>query len=123
MINTLKVKRHRRLKRKYRIRKKVFGTPERPRLTVYRSLNHIYAQVIDDVSGKVLAAASTVDKQLRGELDGLKKREAAKKVGELLAERCKQKNVEKVVFDRNGYAYHGRVAQLAEGAREKGLKF
>ena len=79
--------------------------------------------MIDDVSGRVIAAASTVDKQIRDEVKGLKKREAAKKVGEVLAERCKHKSVEQVVFDRNGYAYHGRVAQLAGGAREKGLKF
>ncbi|RLB57873.1 MAG: 50S ribosomal protein L18 [Deltaproteobacteria bacterium] len=123
MIGNLKVKQRRRMKRKMHIRKKVVGSPERPRLTVFRSLKHIYAQVIDDESGRVLVAASSLDKQLREQMKGLKKAEVAQKVGEILAERCQQKNIGKVVFDRNGYAYHGRVARVASGARDKGLSF
>ncbi len=118
-----KDKRLARLQRKKRIRKKVFGTAERPRLTVFRSARHIYAQVVDDERGHTLAAASTLSKEIRGELAGLTKKEKAKKVGELLARICLDRGVEKVAFDRNGYAYHGRVAALAEGARQGGLKF
>ncbi len=118
-----KEKRLARLQRKKRIRKKVFGTAERPRLTVFRSARHIYAQVIDDEKGHTLVAASTLSKELRGEVDGLPKRDKAKKVGELLARLCVERGVDKVAFDRNGYAYHGRVAALADGARQGGLKF
>ena len=104
-----------------RIREKVQGTPERPRLSVYRSLNHIYAQVIDDVTGKTLAAASTLSAELK---DGKgKKKEQAKEVGKLVAKKCQEAKIEAVVFDRNGFMYHGRIAAVAEGAREGGLKF
>lgn len=116
-----------RARRKLRIRKNVLGTTERPRLSVFRSAKHIYAQVIDDTSGKTLASASTVSKDLRGlsrggEGDG-DKTAAAKKVGALLAEQCKGKNITKVVFDRNGFLYHGRIQALADAAREAGLDF
>ena len=110
-----------RLRRKAHIRKKVDGSHERPRLSVYRSLNHIYAQVIDDVSGKTLAAASTLSPELK---DGKgKKKELAKEVGKLVAKKCQEKQIAAVVFDRNGFMYHGRIAAVAEGAREGGLKF
>ncbi|MGK3984720.1 50S ribosomal protein L18 [Sorangium sp. So ce136] len=110
-------------RRKLRIRKKVEGTPERPRLSVFRSSKHIYAQVIDDVSGKTLAHASTLSKDLKGSLEEDNKVEAAKKVGALIARICKEKQIGKVVFDRNGYLYHGRVSALAQAAREAGLDF
>ncbi|AUX47878.1 50S ribosomal protein L18 [Sorangium cellulosum] len=110
-------------RRKLRIRKKVSGTPERPRLSVFRSTKHIYAQVIDDVSGQTLAHASTLSKDLKGSLDEDNKVEAAKKVGVLIAKICKSKQIDKVVFDRNGYLYHGRVSALAQAAREAGLDF
>lgn len=110
-------------RRKLRIRKKVSGTPERPRLSVFRSARHIYAQVIDDASGKTLAHASTLSKELRGSLEGVTKVEEAKKVGALIASLCKAKGIEKVVFDRNGYLYHGRISALADAAREAGLQF
>jgi large subunit ribosomal protein L18 len=110
-----------RLRRKAHIRKKVEGSQERPRLSVYRSLNHIYAQVIDDVSGKTLAAASTLSPELK---DGKgKKKELAKEVGKLVAKKCQEKQIAAVVFDRNGFMYHGRIAAVADGAREGGLKF
>jgi len=107
-----------RLKRKKRIRKKVTGTPERPRLSVFRSAKHIYAQVIDDTTGKTLASASTKTKGF--DTEG-QKTDAAKAVGKAVAEACKSQNIEAVVFDRNGYIYHGRVKALADGAREAGL--
>ena len=110
-------------RRKLRIRKKVNGTPERPRMTVFRSARHIYAQVIDDVSGKTLAHASTLSKDLKGTLEKDKKVDAAKKVGALIAKICKSKKIDRIVFDRNGYMYHGRVSALAEAAREAGLEF
>ena len=107
----------RRIKIKFRIRKKVNGTAERPRLSVFRSNKQIYAQVINDIDGKTLASASSLG------LEKLAKIEQAKKVGALLAEKAKAAGVESVVFDRNGYLYHGRVKELAEGAREGGLQF
>ena len=107
-------------RRKLRIRKKISGTAERPRLSVFRSAKHIYAQVIDDTSGTTLAHASTLSKDAK--LDGTKS-DDAKAVGKLIADLCKKKNVTKVVFDRNGYLYHGRIVALAEGAREAGLDF
>jgi large subunit ribosomal protein L18 len=116
-------KRQARLKRKHRVRKKVVGTEARPRLTVYRSLKHIYAQVVLDTDGKTICQASTVDNELKKKLKGTSNKEAAKLVGELIAERARAVKVEKVVFDRNGYLYHGRVKALAEGARGKGLIF
>ncbi len=112
-----------RLKRKKRIRKKIFGTPERPRLSVFRSCKHIYAQVIDDTKGHTLAALSDLSPELKGELEGKKKKEKAFIVGKKLAALCLEKGIEKVVFDRNGFIYHGRVKSLADGAREGGLKF
>jgi large subunit ribosomal protein L18 len=110
-------------RRKMRIRKKVMGTPARPRLTVFRSARHIYAQVIDDLSGNTLASASTLSKDLRGGLGEGKKLDAAKKVGALVAQQCKSKSITKVVFDRNGYLYHGRIQAVADAARKAGLEF
>ena len=109
-----------RLKRHKRGRATVFGTAERPRLNVFRSEKNIYAQVIDDVAGNTLVAASSLDKAIEG--NGGNKT-AARAVGKLVAERCKAKGIDTVVFDRGGYLYHGRVAELAEGAREGGLEF
>lgn len=110
-----------RAKKHYRVRRYVSGTAERPRLAVYRSNKHMYAQLIDDVAGCTLAAASTLDAPLKGAATGNK--EAAKKAGQLLAERAVAKGLKQVVFDRGGLIYHGRVAALAEGAREGGLEF
>ncbi|MBO8172779.1 MAG: 50S ribosomal protein L18 [Bacillaceae bacterium] len=112
-----------RKKRHMRIRRRLFGTAERPRLNVYRSTNNIYVQVIDDIAGETLVAASTMDPQLKGELKSGGNIEAAKKVGELIAQRAKEKGITQVVFDRGGYLYHGRVKALAEAAREGGLEF
>ena len=109
--------------RHHRMRLHINGTPERPRLNVYRSTVHIYAQVIDDTTGNTLAAASTLDGQLKEQLAGKNKTEAAKLVGKLIGERALEKGVKKVVFDRGGYLYTGRVAALAQGAREAGLDF
>jgi large subunit ribosomal protein L18 len=114
-------KRELRQRRKERIRFKVSGNADRPRLSVYRSLNHIYAQVIDDTTGKTLAAASTLSPELK---DGKgKKRDLAKEVGKLVAKKCQAAQIGAVVFDRNGFNYHGRIAAVADGAREAGLKF
>ena len=120
--NTVRQRRH------ARVRKTVTGTAAVPRLNVYRSLNHIYAQIIDDRAGNekggvTLAAASTMDKDVKAQLEGLTKTDAAKVVGKVLAERALKKGVETVVFDRGGYLYTGRVKALADGAREAGLKF
>jgi len=112
-----------RQRRKRRIRGRVSGTTVRPRLTVYRSLKHIYAQVIDDASAKTIVQASTLSPEIKDGIAGLKKAEAAKKVGALVAQKCLEKKLDKVVFDRNGYLYHGRVQALADGARAAGLKF
>ena len=109
-----------RLHRHVRVRGKISGTPERPRLNVFRSNANIYAQIIDDVNGVTLVAANTLEKEFEGATGNC---EAAKKVGAVLAERAKAKGINLVVFDRGGYIYHGRVAALAEGAREAGLKF
>ena len=109
-----------RLHRHVRVRGKISGTPERPRLNVFRSNANIYAQIIDDVNGVTLVAANTLEKDFEGATGNA---EAAKKVGAALAERAKAKGIDKVVFDRGGYLYHGRVAALAEGAREGGLEF
>jgi large subunit ribosomal protein L18 len=111
-----------RLRRKRSIRKRVNGAPDRPRLSVFRSARHIYAQVIDDTIGKTLVGVSTLSKELRDQVQGLKKREAAEKVGLELAKRCMALQIEQVVFDRSGYRYHGRVSALADGARKGGLK-
>lgn len=112
-----------RKKRHLRVRNKVSGTASSPRLCVYRSLNHIYAQIIDDTVGNTLVAASTLDKAIKADLAGKTKSEEAKLVGELLAKKALEKGIETVVFDRGGYLYTGRVASLADGAREGGLKF
>ena len=109
-----------RLKRHVRVRGKISGTPERPRLNVFRSNANIYAQIIDDVNGVTLVAANTLEKDFEGTTGNA---EAAKKVGQIVAQRALEKGINEVVFDRNGYLYHGRVAALAEGAREAGLKF
>ncbi len=109
-----------RLKRHKRVRGKISGTPERPRLNVFRSEANIYAQVIDDVNGVTLVSASSLDKSFEGKGGNI---EAARKVGQMVAERAKAKGIDTVVFDRGGYVYHGRVQALAEGAREGGLNF
>ena len=109
-----------RIKRHARVRDKISGTAERPRLSVFRSENHIYAQIIDDVAGNTLVSASTVEKAFEGNGSNIA---AAKKIGSTIAERALAKGIEEVVFDRGGYIFHGRVAALAEGAREGGLKF
>ena len=110
-----------RVKRHLRVRKKASGTPERPRLSVYRSEKNIYAQIIDDINAVTLVSASTLDKDLNLKVGGNK--EAAKLVGELIAKRAVDKGITEVVFDRGGYVYHGRVQVLADSAREAGLKF
>ena len=109
-----------RMKRHVRVRGKISGTPECPRLNVFRSNANIYAQIIDDVNGVTLVSANTLEKEFEGATGNI---EAAKKVGALVAERAKAKGIEEVVFDRGGYVYHGRIAALADGAREGGLKF
>lgn len=112
-----------RKRRHRRVRKKISGTAERPRLNVFRSLRHIYAQIIDDDRGRTVVAASTQDPALRDQLAGLDKTAQAKVVGQALAERAQAKSVRQVIFDRGGYKYHGRVKALADGAREGGLEF
>jgi len=112
-----------RLKRKGRIRKKISGTLERPRLSVFRSAKHIYAQIIDDLQGVTLVAAGTLSPEIRDKLGGLKKKDAAREVGKLLADKAKSKGIATVIFDRNGFIYHGRVKSLAESCRENGLVF
>jgi len=112
-----------RLKRHLRVRKKIEGTTVRPRLNIFRSAKHMYAQIIDDVQGITLVSASTQDKDLKGQVASGGNVEAARKVGELIAQRAKEKGVDKVVFDRGGYLYHGRVQALADAAREAGLEF
>jgi large subunit ribosomal protein L18 len=108
------------MKRHKRVRSKVAGTPERPRLNVFRSGKNIYAQIIDDVSMATLASASSIEKDFEGSGGN---KDGAKKVGKLIAERAKQKGIDTVVFDRGGYIYHGRIKELADGAREGGLTF
>lgn len=116
-------KNQKRLKRHLRLRNKIEGTPDRPRLNVYRSSKHIYAQVIDDATGITLVSASTQEKGLRDQAAELTKTEAAKLVGKTIGERAKEKGINTVVFDRGGFLYHGRVKFLADGARESGLEF
>mgnify|MGYP000681136840 CR=1 FL=1 len=112
-----------RLKRKRRIRKNIFGDQDRPRLTVFRSSKHIYAQIINDTDGNTLVSASTLDKEFKaGNVEG-KKTEVAKAVGNLIGKRALDKGIDKVVLDRNGYLYHGRIKSLSDGAREAGLNF
>lgn len=112
-----------RKRRHARVRRKVAGTAERPRLNVFRSSNHLYAQVIDDSTGRTLVSASTIDSQLRDEIGQLEANEQAKAVGVALAKRAKEAGIDTVVFDRGGYPYHGRVKALADGSREGGLVF
>ena len=112
-----------RLRRHRRVRGKISGTAERPRLDVFRSSKHIYAQIIDDVAGVTLVSASTMDPAMKGQLDEVDKKGASKLVGKLLGERAVQSGIKAVVFDRGGYVYAGRVAELAAGAREAGLDF
>ncbi len=112
-----------RARRHTRVRKNLSGTAERPRLNVFRSLSAIYVQVIDDQSGHTLVSASTVDRELREKVKGMKKAEQAKFIGQTIAERAKSKGIQAVVFDRGGYRYIGRVKALADGAREGGLQF
>jgi len=110
-------------RRQKRVRKKIKGSPQRPRLCVFRSARHIYAQVIDDVNGRTLVSTSTVSPDLRDLVKGLKKTEAAKLIGQTIAKKAKEKGIAKVVFDRNGFLYHGRVEALSNSAREEGLEF
>ncbi len=117
------IKTRRRIRRKRRVRKGVYGTGEQPRLTVYRSAKHIYAQLIDDDGGVTLCEASTRNKELQGKIKNGGNIEAAKLIGGVLAERAKAKNLERICFDRNGYRFHGRIKGLADAAREGGLKF
>jgi large subunit ribosomal protein L18 len=123
MANQNKSRNAARIRRHVRVRQNISGTPARPRLNVFRSLNEIYAQVIDDVAGHTLAAASTVDQELREQLKGHKRIDQARMVGKAIAERAQAKGITEVSFDRGGYKYIGRVKALADGAREGGLKF
>ncbi len=118
-------KRTRRIRAHHRIRNGIRGTAQRPRLCVFRSLNHLYAQVIDDDLGKTLAQANTLDKEIASQMQGTSRsnKVAAKLVGQLVADRAKASGVESVVFDRGGFIFHGRIKEIAEGARENGLKF
>lgn len=121
----VKTRRQKRIIRHKRIRKKVFGTPERPRMAFFKSLNNLYVQIIDDEAGKTLVSASTIDKDFveKYGIRGGKNIEMAKKLGEFIAEKALAKGIENVVFDRGGFIYHGKVKAFAEAAREKGLKF
>jgi large subunit ribosomal protein L18 len=122
MISKLK-KNEIRLRKHDRVRKKLSGTSERPRLNVFRSLSHIYAQVIDDTTGNTLVSASTLDEAIKGKIKSGGNKEAAKEVGKLVAQKAIDKGIKLVVYDRGGYLYHGRVKELAEAAREAGLEF
>ena len=112
-----------RVERHKRVRKKISGTPEKPRLNVYKSNTNIYAQIIDDTEGKTLVQASSIDKELKETLKNGGNMEAAKAVGSLIGKRAKEKGIEKVVFDRSGYLYHGKIKELGNAARETGLEF
>lgn len=118
-----KTSQERRLRRHWRIRKRILGTPERPRLSVFKSLKHIYAQIIDDSTGHTFCAASTLDKEMRGKLQGLTKTQQAAEVGKSIAKRALEMGIKQVAFDRGGHKYHGRVKALADAAREAGLEF
>ncbi|MBQ7339494.1 MAG: 50S ribosomal protein L18 [Clostridia bacterium] len=122
MINKIN-KNQDRIKRHKRVRAKIKGTAEAPRLSVYRTLNHIYVQIIDDVKGNTLVTASTLDKELKGTFEGKDKKAQAFAVGELVAKKAKAKKIKTIVFDRGGYLYTGRVQALADGARKGGLQF
>jgi len=112
-----------RQKRKVRIRKRIFGTEQRPRLSVFRSAKHIYAQLVIDSTGSTILAASTLSPDIRAEIGDLDKSDAAKKVGQWIGKKALEKNIQRVVFDRNGFLFHGRIKALADGARESGLEF
>jgi large subunit ribosomal protein L18 len=122
-MSRIQDRKQRRAKTKRRFRASVRGTAQRPRLAVFRSLRHLYAQVIDDESGVTIAAVSTLEKASMGDLESTANREAAKKVGEIIAERAKDRGVDTVIFDRGGFRYHGVIRAIADGAREAGLKF
>ena len=122
-MGSMNIRQQARLKRKKRIRKKIHGTPQRPRLRVFRSARHIYAQIIDDTAGRTLAAASTVDQQAKDAPKFKNKVAAANFIGKLVCERALNQGIKEVVFDRNGFLYHGRVKSLSEGARKAGLVF
>jgi large subunit ribosomal protein L18 len=112
-----------RLQRHKRVRSKIAGTTQRPRLCIFRSANNIYAQIIDDTNRVTVVAASSLDAEIKGAVNHTGNKEAAKKVGEMIAKKAVEKGITEVIFDRGGYLYHGRVQELAEGAREAGLKF
>ena len=122
-MDHLVMKHKRRAQRKKRIKKKILGTADRPRLSVYRSLKHFHVQLIDDSANKTLLGLSTLSKELSENIGKTGNTDAARKLGEFVAQRAIEKNIKQVVFDRNGFLYHGRVKALAEGARSKGLKF
>ncbi len=122
-MNSLNFRKRARLKRKKRIRKNIFGTTERPRLTVFRTTKHIYAQIIDDTAGHTLASASTMQKAINKHLGKGERISVANLVGKSIAERAIKKGIQKVIFDRNGFLYHGRVKAVSDGAREAGLVF
>jgi len=122
-MGSMNIRQQARLKRKKRIRKKIYGTAQRPRLSVFRSARHIYAQVVDDTAGHTLAAASTMDKDALSGSKFENKVEAAKFIGKMVGERAIGKGIKEVIFDRNGFLYHGRIKSLSEGAREAGLVF
>jgi large subunit ribosomal protein L18 len=122
-MGSLNLRTQARLKRKKRIRKTIAGTQLRPRLCVFRSARHIYAQVVDDTQGQTLAAASSLEKAVQASADSQNKKSAANLVGKLVAERALEKGVKQIVFDRNGFLYHGRVKAVSDGARETGLEF
>jgi len=122
-MGSMNIRQQARLKRKKRIRKKIYGTTERPRLSVFRSSRHIYAQIIDDTAGRTIVAASTVDQQTKDAPKFKNKVAAANFVGKIVGERALNQGIKKVVFDRNGFLYHGRVKSLSEGARKTGLVF
>lgn len=122
-MNRFELKKIRRARRKMSIRKNIYGTVEKPRLSIFRSLNNIFVQLIDDTSGKVIVSASTIDKDVKPNLtEKMTKIEKSKLIGKIIAERAKAHNIQEAIFDRNGYIYHGRVKALADAARESGLK-
>lgn len=125
LSNKHRQKQWRRKRAHLRIRNRIAGSPERPRLAVFKSLRYVYAQLVDDVSGRTLVAASTLEPELKGRLEGgsAASKAAARLVGEVVAQRAKDKGIQRVVFDRGGYVYHGKVRELAEAARENGLEF
>lgn len=122
-MNRFELKKIRRARRKMSIRKDIYGTKEKPRLSIFRSLNNVFVQLIDDTDGNVIASASTIDKEVKTKITGkMTKIEQSKLIGKIIAERAIAKNIKEAIFDRNGYIYHGRVKALADAARENGLK-